>query len=234
MASNDEAEVSLLFEDAKAKLEKIDVQAEKEKKQIIIQLAKDLEEKIPTDTISIEIVNQLHDRVSERFIHNCLEEKYKQKYRVENARKQKKKDTVHIENLAVVAPLNQEAKTKEVILEVDGREETILPPSSKESIIYGTGNTGNGHVPLNLNKDSTTSKQSHCIHNPISSSNEIVDCECCISWPEMQRYVQYLYRSGRPLQAWLNFRFNKQTGAVIAVYLGRITERNKIGQETSQ
>jgi hypothetical protein len=133
----------------------------------------------------------------------------------------------------VLPPLNQEAKTKEVILEVDGREETTLSPSSKESIIDGTGSTGNGLVPLNLNKVSDRSKQSHSIHNPISSSNEIVDCECCISWPEMQRYVQYLYTSGRPLQAWLNFRFNKQTGAVIAVYLGRITERNKIGQDQS-
>jgi hypothetical protein len=59
MASNDEtneAEISLLFEDAKAKLDKIDALTQKEKKQIVKDLAKDLEGQIPTDTISIEIV----------------------------------------------------------------------------------------------------------------------------------------------------------------------------------
>ena len=113
MASNDEtneAEISLLFEDAKAKLDKIDAQTQKEKKQIVKDLANNLEGKIPTDIISIEIVNQLRGKVSERFIHNCLDEKYKQKSQVENARKQKKKkqEEVDVENLAVVAPPNQE------------------------------------------------------------------------------------------------------------------------------
>ncbi|MGA7043859.1 MAG: hypothetical protein WBY71_09345, partial [Nitrososphaeraceae archaeon] len=92
MASNDEtneAEISLLFEDAKAKLDKIDTQTQKEKKQIVKDLAKDLEGQIPTDTISIEIVTQLHGKVSERFIHECLDEKYKQQHRIENAKKQK-------------------------------------------------------------------------------------------------------------------------------------------------
>ena len=103
LTSNNEtnqAEISLFFEDAKAKLDKIDAQKQKEKKQIITQLAKDLEGKIATDTISIEIVVQLRGKVSERFIHNCLEEKYKQKRRVENARKQKKQESVEEENLA--------------------------------------------------------------------------------------------------------------------------------------
>jgi len=55
-------------------------------------LAKDLEGKVPTDTISIEIVNQLRGRVSERFVHICLDNKYKQKYRAENAKKRKSKE----------------------------------------------------------------------------------------------------------------------------------------------
>ena len=72
------------------KMLKRNIQTQKEKKQIVKDLANNLEGKIPTDTISIEIVNQLRDKVSERFIHNCLDEKYKQKSQVENARRQKK------------------------------------------------------------------------------------------------------------------------------------------------
>jgi hypothetical protein len=87
--SSIEQEISLLFEAARNKLEKIDAQAKKEKKQIVKDLAKDLEGQIPTDTISIEIVTQLRSRVSERFIHECLDEKYKQQRRVENAKKTK-------------------------------------------------------------------------------------------------------------------------------------------------
>ena len=95
---------SLLFYDAIIKLEKIDIRAKKEKKQITIELAKDLDGKIRTDTISIEIVNQLRGKVSERFVHNYLEEKYKQKRQVENARKQKKKQlVVDVEDLSVVS-----------------------------------------------------------------------------------------------------------------------------------
>jgi hypothetical protein len=47
----------------------------------------------------------MRGKVSERFIHNCLDEKYKQKSQVENARKQKKKnqEEVDVENLAVIA-----------------------------------------------------------------------------------------------------------------------------------
>jgi hypothetical protein len=122
--SSIEQEISLLFEAARNKLEKIDAQARKEKKQIVKDLAKDLEGQIPTDTISIEIVTQLHGKVSERFIRECLDEKYKQQRRVENAKKQKMRQEGD-ENLAALPPLNheeQQAKNKEVIIQdVDER-----------------------------------------------------------------------------------------------------------------
>ena len=83
--------VSVVFvEEAKAKLDKIEGQAKKEKRQVTIDLAKDLEGKIPIDSISVEIVTQLCGRISESFIHQCLDDKYKQKHRVENAKKTKK------------------------------------------------------------------------------------------------------------------------------------------------
>jgi hypothetical protein len=114
-------EISYLFENARSKLDKIDAHTQKEKKQIVKDLAKDLEGKIPTDTICIEIVNQLRGRISERFIRECLEEKYKQRSRVENARRQKLQEQQDNENLAALPPLNKKFKNKEIILDVDGR-----------------------------------------------------------------------------------------------------------------
>ena len=86
-----EEEIYSYFQEAIKKLEKVDADAKKEKKQIVQDLAKVLEGKIPTDRIAIEIVHQLRGKVSERLIHDCLDEKYKEKHRVENARKQKTK-----------------------------------------------------------------------------------------------------------------------------------------------
>jgi hypothetical protein len=84
-----EQEISLLFEAAIAKLDRLQVQTNKAKREIVQSLAKDLEGKVPQESICIEIVTQLRGRVSSRFIWECLDEKYKQKYRVENAKKQK-------------------------------------------------------------------------------------------------------------------------------------------------
>ena len=58
-----DAEVSGLFEDARDKIEKIDAKAKHQKKQIVIDLAKDLEDKIRTDTICMEIIDQLRGQV---------------------------------------------------------------------------------------------------------------------------------------------------------------------------
>ena len=84
----------MLFDDARIKADKTDEQAKKEKKNIVKDLARDLEGKIPLETICIEIVNQLRGRVSERFIRESLEDRYKQEYRAENAKKQKKRHKV--------------------------------------------------------------------------------------------------------------------------------------------
>jgi NCAIR mutase (PurE)-related protein len=114
-----DTDTSFLFVDAIEKLDKIDVQAKdskkqigvkanESKKQIVRELAKSLEGEIPTDTICIELTNRLRGRVSDRFIRQCLDEKYKQKGRVKNAKKQKnheKKDKA-IDKLAAVTPLN--------------------------------------------------------------------------------------------------------------------------------
>src|SRR5947209_687615 len=104
--SNQE-EISLCFQAAIDKLDKVDAEAEKEKRQIVRDLAKDLEGKIPMNGICNEIVHQLRGKkVSERTIRNCLDEKYKENYRVKNARKQKRKCHENTEDLAALMPLN--------------------------------------------------------------------------------------------------------------------------------
>jgi hypothetical protein len=117
-----DAETFSLFEDAIEKLGKIDVQAHESKKQIdihanvskkqiIINLAKSLEEKIPIDTICMEITNRLGGIVSASFIRQCLDEKYKQKVRSENAKKQKPRSQEL--KLATLPTLNQQEELKE-------------------------------------------------------------------------------------------------------------------------
>ncbi len=117
---NHDTLISMLFNDARDKLEKIDAHEKQQKKQIVVELAKSLEGIIPTDVICMKIINKLLGRVSERFIRECLDEKYKQKPRIENARKQKKQhyleDKEGIEKLAAVTPLNQSLENDKIIL----------------------------------------------------------------------------------------------------------------------
>jgi len=110
-------EIDSLFDDARRKLDTVEKESKDKKKQIVVDLAKNLEGKIPTDTIAIEIVNQLRGSVSERFVRECLPEKYKQKHKVENAKKQKKLNQEENNNLAAETPLDN----KEVIIvDADG------------------------------------------------------------------------------------------------------------------
>ncbi len=120
-----DAEVSGLFEDARDELEKIDANAERQKKEIVIDLAKDLEGKIPTDTICMEIINQLRGQVKERTVRACLDEKYKQKSQSENAKKQNRQQQQEVgssDGSAASMPPNQETENKKaIILGVDGQ-----------------------------------------------------------------------------------------------------------------
>ena len=132
-------EIDSIFKVARMKLDTIDQeekdqhdgikeQTSKKKKDVVVDLAKDLEGKIPIDTISSTIVNRLDGLVSERFIHECLDEKYKQKHKVKNAKKQKKKQ-VENNNLAAVTPLKQTEEELE-----DQKEEK---QESKEIVVVG-------------------------------------------------------------------------------------------------
>ena len=116
---SNEEEIISCFKAAIETLDRVDANAEKEKTQIVKDLAKDLEGKIPTDSICNEIVHQLHDKgVSPRTIRNCLDAKYKEKHRAENARKQKRKEST--EDLAASVPLEQEKPKQQIAVTQDG------------------------------------------------------------------------------------------------------------------
>lgn len=110
--------ISVLFQAAVAKLDRIDSEAKGQKIKIIQNLAKDLEGRIPTDSIATEIAHQLRGKVSERLVHDCLELKYKQKYRVENAKLQKRRKQIINTDLAAPVPLEK----REIIVDAAGNE----------------------------------------------------------------------------------------------------------------
>jgi hypothetical protein len=109
---NLDKEVTALFNNAKEKIRVVENDSVRQKKQIVIELAKSLEGRIATDTICIGIKNQLRGTgVSDRHIEECLEEKYKQAHRVKNALKRNKSKSESIqqtENLAALPRLDQE------------------------------------------------------------------------------------------------------------------------------
>lgn len=109
-----EKDIVLLVENAIHKLKGVKEYTEKENKQVVCNLAKDLEGIIPMGTICMEIISRLHDHLSSRTIRKYLDEKYKVKSRVENARKQKTGQS----SLAALGPLNKVSDT----VVIDGRD----------------------------------------------------------------------------------------------------------------
>jgi hypothetical protein len=104
-----------LVENTIDKLKGVKNSAEKENRQIVIDLAKDLEGIIPMDTIGTEIISWLNGHLKPRTIRKYLDEKYKVKSRVQNARKQKKNKQ---SGLAASGPLDNYNET----VVIDGGE----------------------------------------------------------------------------------------------------------------
>ena len=146
-----DVEISNLFQDAIVKLEKIKAYANQQKKQVVIELAKNLEGKIATDTICMEIVTQLRGQVSDGFVRECLDEKYKQKHRIVNARKQKKKQDYleekdAIDKLAEVTPLNSEPENGKI----------ILVEATGQSVVERKGDNNYKKLPAMDNDDNSS------------------------------------------------------------------------------
>jgi signal recognition particle GTPase len=78
--SNRKQEISACFEAAIKKLDKVDSDANKKRSEIVQELARDLEGKMPTDEIAAEIVHQLRGRIGERRVYECLGRVFRRNY----------------------------------------------------------------------------------------------------------------------------------------------------------
>jgi hypothetical protein len=81
--------------------------------------------------------------VSERFIHECLDSKYKQKYRAENAKKRKSKEEEkgNKENLAALPLLNHETERKVIVIDSEGRSEVEDGDKNPDNALEDTPTT---------------------------------------------------------------------------------------------
>jgi hypothetical protein len=127
-----EKEIENIFNRARTKLDEIDENADEQKSNVVKELAIELEGKIALDTICIEIVTQLRDKVSERFVLSCLEAKYKQGYRIVNAKKQKIKGIilaaalVQLEKSELADALSKATKFPSAVEMLDLGSSTVL------------------------------------------------------------------------------------------------------------
>ena len=80
--TSEHEEIALLFRMATDKLDQVEANAEKEKQQIVRDLARELEKFRPIDRITSEIVEELREKVSKSVIYAALDERYKISYRV--------------------------------------------------------------------------------------------------------------------------------------------------------
>jgi hypothetical protein len=83
-------EIEEIDTDSNQEKKEINAIADRKKKDIIIRLAKELEGKIPTDTICRVMVNLLDGHVSKSLVRRCLDKKYKDDRRSRNASKPQK------------------------------------------------------------------------------------------------------------------------------------------------
>jgi hypothetical protein len=155
------------------KIDEIDKRANKKKKDIVKDLANDLEGKIQQETICAEIIHQLDGRVSERFIRKCLEDKYKQQVRAMNAKKQKtpSKAEKGYENLAALMPLKQLEE------EYTNKIEQVIPKQS------GQAGAIEGIEEAHLSLASSTTQEA-TVDNIIAGHNRVNDVNECPSCKE--------------------------------------------------
>jgi len=162
-------EISWLFDEARSKLEKIESNSKQQKKQVVKELAKSLEGKIPTDSICIEITNQLRGRVSESFARQCLDDKYKQGQRSENAKKRYK----------MLNPVEQEQVNDKLLaavttLKEENEGDTVMTVESNgQALVQRKGNDNpDDESFLNLNNPFTTDETKTRLSSEMSRHDE--------------------------------------------------------------
>ena len=118
--------ISFLFKNARIKLLSIVVNTDQQKKQIVAELAKELEGGGQrSDTICNKIVKQLKDIVSPSFIRECRDEKLQAKLSCTECQTREKKATERTQISNATGAKSRKKKVKKrkevIVIEVDGR-----------------------------------------------------------------------------------------------------------------
>lgn len=119
-----------------------------------------------------------------------------------------------------------EKRCELLLVKVEDYEDALKKASSITPADQITTNDDKG----NLSNSNLYYEKSDA-ENSKYSSNQVLDFEVSVPWKTMQRYVNFIYKSGKPLIVWFNGKIDKITGNVLAVYPGQISERNKIADE---
>jgi len=138
-------EITLLFRTATDKLDQVEENAEKEKQQIVRDLAQELEKFRPIDRIASEIVEKLRKKVSKSVVYAALDARYKTIYRVQNARKRKKKKENKTGSLAPTSEL----KPLIVNRSGHGSQQLVSEPYSSDD---AGDNKPQDSKPVNINE----------------------------------------------------------------------------------
>jgi hypothetical protein len=238
-------EIFRLFDGARIKLDKIEGNSKQQKKQVIKDLAKRLEDKIQADTICIEITNQLRGQVSDSFVRQCLDDKYKQSHRVENAKKQNKKQNPfgeykeNVEDLASLPTLNQEGQTDKIIMvEVNGQpvdhkdwdDTSVLNDADPfgENKVIEKESSQNVQLKESIRKPSplTASDNTKNIHGYKNKSEiAVINFEFFKTYREVSNYAKPFFYKGNNSEIWFHGKIDITTGKVISSDFGRTNEQ---------
>jgi hypothetical protein len=164
-------EIALLFRRATGKLDQVEANAEKEKQQIVRDLARDLEKFRPIDRIASEIVEELREKVSKSVIYAALDERYKTSYRVQNARKRKKKKENKTGSLAPTSEL------KPLIVDRSGHSTQQLV-SETYSSDAGDDNKPQDSEPVNISEKQKVGGNTDTNSSP-PVTRAVTECEHC-------------------------------------------------------
>jgi len=145
------------------KLDQVEANARKEKQQIVRDLAKELEKFRPMDRIASEIVEELRERVSKSVIYAALDERYKTRYRVQNARKRKKEKENKTASLAPTSEL------KQVIIDTSGHT-TQQPVSEPDSSDHYDNNKPQRQIPVTQGSRSVNTNEPEKVESDTSAS----------------------------------------------------------------
>lgn len=198
---------------------KVDEEADASKKAVIQEAARRLEAKIPNDRIALELVKQLSGVVSERYIRNCLDEKYKQRHRIDNGKKQKSKS-----KLAAQQPLNMlhiqeiEQPTGLVLLQRTHDGSQATEESARDFL-------QNAKLPDNLNPDKIATVVTLRRDSNKSDKGNIEVYRFSIPWEAVHAYMQSLFaKNGKNEKVSFYVVVDKQKRELISANFGELSE----------